>query len=273
MAGTIVRRLLDLTIAVAIALVAWNAVQAHRAQERLEEHRRIEATPAATLGSELPIPGIDWAQAPRHVVLLLSTECPACNQSTPFYVTLAAEAARQSPRVPVTVLSQQPLAQVREWLQAKGLRADTVMHVDRLGRYGFREVPAVLIVDARGRVTDIMARLLAPPDEARLLARVASAGEPLNNQRPIPEIAEGDLLSYAAGAFLLDVRDRGAFAASHRAGAVNIPKDELSERLRAEVPADRAILVDCQDLALSQCRGAAERVVASGYAQVRLIRP
>lgn len=268
------RRLLDLTIVMAIAFVSWNGVQAYRVQERIKENKRIDAIPPAAPGSELRVPGIDWSSAPRHLVLLLSDECPACNAGTPFYATLAGEAVRLEPRVPVTVLSQRPDENVRSWLQTKGVAVDRILHVDRLGRHGFREVPAILIVDSGGRITDIMSRLLEPPDQARLVARLTSAaGEPLNNLRPIPEITEANLLAFAAGATILDVRDRSAFARSHRVGAVNIPKEELSERLRAEVPAERRIIVDCQDMRPSQCRGAAEQVAAAGYDAVRLIRP
>ncbi len=50
----------------------------------------------------------------------------------------------------------------------------------------------------------------------------------------------------AGGARLVDVRSPEEFADGHVAGAVNIPVDEIAQRLTKLEPRDRAIVVYCR---------------------------
>jgi hypothetical protein len=58
---------------------------------------------------------------------------------------------------------------------------------------------------------------------------------------------------------ILDARDRQAYRQDHRAGAVNIPYEELPVRGPIELPADRPIVIDCRDAEL-YCRAYAHAV-------------
>jgi rhodanese-related sulfurtransferase len=60
-----------------------------------------------------------------------------------------------------------------------------------------------------------------------------------------PQIAVDELSQVAADTYLVDVRMPDEFAAGHIPGAVNIPLDDLRERL-AELPANRPIVAYCQ---------------------------
>lgn len=44
--------------------------------------------------------------------------------------------------------------------------------------------------------------------------------------------------------FLVDIRDRNSYEKSHIMGAVNIPNDELPDRMQ-ELPTDRLIVIYC----------------------------
>jgi phage shock protein E len=63
----------------------------------------------------------------------------------------------------------------------------------------------------------------------------------------------------AEGAALVDVRSPGEFAAGHIDGAVNIPVQDLSSRMR-EIPKDRPVVLYC---ASGMRSGAAARLLRS----------
>jgi rhodanese-related sulfurtransferase len=70
-----------------------------------------------------------------------------------------------------------------------------------------------------------------------------------------------------AGARLLDVRSPMEFAGGHLEGALNIPVDQLSKRLREVGPTSRPVIVYC---ASGMRSASAVRVLkAAGWADVR----
>ncbi|MFO0692097.1 MAG: rhodanese-like domain-containing protein [Polyangiales bacterium] len=66
----------------------------------------------------------------------------------------------------------------------------------------------------------------------------------------------------SAGATLLDVRTPGEFAERHVDGALNVPVQELEERL-GEVPRDRPVVVYC--LSGGRSAAASRMLAAAGY--------
>jgi rhodanese-related sulfurtransferase len=75
-----------------------------------------------------------------------------------------------------------------------------------------------------------------------------------------------DLLNQSALPFLLDVRGPDEFAFCALVGAVNIPLDQLPDRL-AEVPRDRPIITICHHGVRSA--RAAETLRQNGFDEVR----
>jgi hypothetical protein len=67
------------------------------------------------------------------------------------------------------------------------------------------------------------------------------------------------VLLAAEKAVMLDPRDRAAFRLDGRAGAVNIPLDELDVRGPIELPSDRPVVIDCREQEW-RCRAYAGRV-------------
>ena len=68
------------------------------------------------------------------------------------------------------------------------------------------------------------------------------------------------------GARLIDVRSAGEFASGHIAGAVNIPVQELGQRLEQVGPKDRPVVLYCASGARSAM--AASMLKAKGWATV-----
>ena len=75
----------------------------------------------------------------------------------------------------------------------------------------------------------------------------------------------------AAGALLLDVRSPEEFAEGHLKGAVNIPVDELPQRMEELGPPEREVVVYCRTGARSS--RAAELLKANGHERVILLGP
>jgi rhodanese-related sulfurtransferase len=72
-----------------------------------------------------------------------------------------------------------------------------------------------------------------------------------------------------AGAVLLDVRPPNEFAAGHLRGAINIPIDELPDRLR-ELEHDQKIITYCRGVYCLFADEAAELLRARGFEVIRL---
>lgn len=68
------------------------------------------------------------------------------------------------------------------------------------------------------------------------------------------------------GAKLVDVRSPGEFASGHIDGAVNIPVQELDQRMAEIGPKDTTVILYCQSGARSAL--AARRLKDAGYASV-----
>lgn len=117
--------------------------------------------------------------------------------------------------------------------------------------------------------SQIRARSLATTLALVLLAALWSAGARASDAAPTIAAAELAARMEAGKApVILDVRTPEEYRDGHLPGAVNIPHDQLAERLD-EVPADRdeEIVVHCHSGGRA---GMAEEVLRdAGYAQVR----
>lgn len=105
-----------------------------------------------------------------------------------------------------------------------------------------------------------------------LLAALALAGWACGRApEPVASIAPSALAERIAGGsapLILDVRTPEEFAAGHLPGALNLPYDELAQRL-SEIPAARTdeIVVHCQS---GRRAGMAEAIlVEAGYSKLR----
>jgi rhodanese-related sulfurtransferase len=98
-----------------------------------------------------------------------------------------------------------------------------------------------------------------------LLAAAAFAGEPI----VVPLMSQETLLQRQArndaALFVLDVRTPEEFAAGHVPGAVNVPHDQLANRL-AEVPRDKDVVVYCRSGRRSQI--AADILATNGFERI-----
>ena len=97
---------------------------------------------------------------------------------------------------------------------------------------------------------------------ALALPAAALAGKPAVSPAVVDELARR-----TDAPLLLDVRSPEEFAAGHVPGAVNIPHDQVAQRL-SEVDRQRWVLVYCQS---GRRAGLAERVLADAGFDVRQV--
>ena len=118
--------------------------------------------------------------------------------------------------------------------------------------------------------------VVSSPDEMKALKDAGSEGPARQTARAVKEISETEFrrLSDKPGPLLVDIRDRTAYIAGHRKGALNFPLKELLARAANELPSSRHIVIDCfaEDYKANACTVAAHFLTSSGLTHVSLLR-
>jgi hypothetical protein len=134
------------------------------------DSRRASAVPDP-VGRSVKLAGVDWQAAPLTVVLHLSSACHFCNESMPFYQTLATAHQHQGSRTALIVSSQDPVSVMEDHLAQEHVAVDKVVH-SQLDTIGVSGTPTVLIVDQRGVVKRTFRGKLDASREKELLSIV-----------------------------------------------------------------------------------------------------
>lgn len=261
------RRLIDGTILLLIVITGWRIL--HVTRHPLADTSLVTpVTPAVRIGDIFRLPSVEWS-APRTVVLVISSTCPSCNANVPFYRKLASLATSQ---VQVVAVSAQPEAEIRDWFRQNQVDVRSIHRlVDPLS-HGLTLTPMVLMVNAEGRITDLMIRKLDETDQARVLERVRQPRTvALDNSQQLREISTTDLHRITGRVQILDVRSRDHFHSGHRADARNIPSPELEARAPIELDLSSPVVVDCLQPKATACRGAAWTLIEAGFGDVSLL--
>lgn len=122
------------------------------------------------LGAKLALPGVDWAESERHLVLVLQRGCHFCTESAHFYRRLVGGAAGRSDLRLIAALPQ-GVGESRQYLQEIGVVIDEVRQAAP-SSLGARGTPTLLLVDASGAVTDAWVGKLSPAGEEAVLRRL-----------------------------------------------------------------------------------------------------
>ena len=85
------------------------------------------------------------------------------------------------------------------------------------------------------------------------------------------EVNEQQLKQLIPAPVVLDIGEREAFKREHRAGAINIPRDELPSRARMELDPKKSYVIDCTRDERSACLFAHDVLRSSGIRQVVLL--
>jgi len=111
-----------------------------------EQHRFIAA------GAKLTEQHINWPASKKNMVLVLSTECHFCKESSRFYEQLVKECRNVHTRTIAVFPQSQEQAQA--YLKSESVKVDEIVHSD----FGSLEVggtPTLLLVDDHGVVQKV----------------------------------------------------------------------------------------------------------------------
>lgn len=121
---------------------------------------------ATNLGTKLTLPGVDWSENKRTLVLALSSTCHFCTESAPFYQRLGKEEG-----VRLIAVVPQDVTEGRAYLDRVRVPIGDVrqMPLDAIGVEG---TPTLFLVDNEGRVSGKWVGKLSPDGESELLEQV-----------------------------------------------------------------------------------------------------
>ena len=116
--------------------------------------------------TRLTLPGVDWSESKKTLVLALSSTCHFCTESAPFYQRLGKEEG-----VRLIAVVPQDVTEGRAYLDKLGVPIGDVrqMPLDAISVEG---TPTLFLVDNAGRVSGKWVGKLSPDGESELLKQV-----------------------------------------------------------------------------------------------------
>jgi rhodanese-related sulfurtransferase len=236
------------------------------------------------VGSKLPLTNIDWAKNGRTLLLALSKDCHFCSESAPFYQRLA-QASAERGNIQLIAILPETVSDGQKYLSGLGVPISEVRQAS-FKDIGVRRVPALVLVDDAGVVTDIWQGKLVDSQEFGMLSRLQLNNTAINSKQAgkdtqsiIDDKAETigaadlkRLLDSGQRVVLLDVRERSAYASAHIPGAKNIPVDELEARAINELPPSDLIVAYCHCANDSLSQLARKHLLAQGFQHVVVLR-
>jgi hypothetical protein len=274
------------TLSVLAAIVILGVV----AKQQFTRSARADAIPA---GSQLNVPGVQWAGRPT-LFMGLAVTCRYCAASSPFYRELAASAQGRGVRL-IGVFPQSE-TEIQAYLASHDLKLIDARQGD-FGRLGITATPTLVLTDGQGRVVRSWVGALSSAQEAEVftalkLPRSPNARESKADAVTQQESEPGDdagAKEVLAGTDedglppIVDIRERSPFEQGHVDGAINIPLSELETRAEHELPRSRTVFVYCryssscesgaaQDGLLTHCALAKYLLKRAGFSRVLAIR-
>jgi thiol-disulfide isomerase/thioredoxin len=114
------------------------------------------------------LPEVDWRKNGQTLLLVLSTTCHYCSESTAFYQQLAKE---RDGKTRIIAALPQPSDEGREYLEKHGVTVNDIKQVE-LGSIGVSGTPTLILVDDGGVAEGVWVGKLTRADEAKVLNRI-----------------------------------------------------------------------------------------------------
>lgn len=121
------------------------------------------------------IPNLDWKQHRRTLVLALNTGCHFCEQSVPFYQSLAERQGDGEIDLDLVAVFPNNPVQVRQFMAKESLRVRSVAAVP-LEKLRVNATPTLILVGSDGRVERSWIGLLSPPEQLDLFMTAFAPG-------------------------------------------------------------------------------------------------
>jgi thiol-disulfide isomerase/thioredoxin len=121
-------------------------------------------------GTQLSVPGVNWRESDKTVLLALSKGCHFCSESAPFYQHLTRELSERKDVRLIAVFPQE-IDEAKKYLDGLGVPIGDVRQAS-LGSLGVAGTPTLIIVDKSGTVKQAWIGRLTPEREQEVLSRV-----------------------------------------------------------------------------------------------------
>ena len=118
-------------------------------------------------GTKLSVPGVEWGKNERTLLLVLSTSCHFCTESSPFYQRLAQEKAKKGGVGLVAVLPQS-VGESQKYLNDLGVSVDDIKQAGP-DAVPVRGTPTLIIADRTGAVIESWVGKLPAEKEVEVL--------------------------------------------------------------------------------------------------------
>jgi hypothetical protein len=135
----------------------WPQAESPQAQARIEP------------GTKLSVPGIEWGKNDRTLLLVLSTSCHFCTESSPFYQRLAQEKAKKG-GVGLVAILPQSVDESQKYLNGLGVSVDDIKQAG-LDTVQVRGTPTLIMADRTGAVIESWVGKLPADAEGKVLDR------------------------------------------------------------------------------------------------------
>lgn len=157
---------------ITLCLVAAAALVDQRVSARIRPAAR---DVSSLIGTHLNVPEIKWGDNPITVVVAMTTHCPYCVESVPFYRRLSASANGSSLKVALVFASSETQGRVSAFLEREGILSNQVVSVP-FPQIAVSGTPTLFIVDNRGIVKKAFSGRLDGDREAQVIDMVVPRG-------------------------------------------------------------------------------------------------
>ncbi len=151
-------------IAVFLVLVVHNRIWRSNAPPASQA-----AMADALKGKTIRVSGIDFPRSRASVLLVISKTCHFCEESVPFYRTLAAETQGKADLLAVL---PQPRPEAEAYLKAAGVAATQVASAPP-AELGVTGTPTLVLLDRSGKVQEVWLGFLDGARQAQVRSRLA----------------------------------------------------------------------------------------------------
>ncbi len=156
-----------LVVAVTIlSLLAWNFYQGQKVGTQLQFGLQKGSTLAA-------LPGVQYGDSPRTLLIAMTTRCKYCTASVPFYNQLAELEKSKDKSVRIVAVFPDKVDDVDQYVQQKqlGLEVKGAMDLSKLNVAG---TPTMILVDSGGKVLDFWVGQLQPDVQQQVIQSLNS---------------------------------------------------------------------------------------------------
>lgn len=123
------------------------------------------------VGTKLSLPDVDWSKSDKNLVLVLSTSCHFCSESTPFYQKLAQMKTGRGNDARLIAVMPQTVSEAQAYLSEHHISVDEVRQAN-LDTVNVRGTPTLVLVDRNGTVVDSWKGKLPPEKETEVARRM-----------------------------------------------------------------------------------------------------